>query len=357
MNFNIKKHNLADILNLHFNVFDPLNKFVSKNEFLSIINGYKLLNGKFFPFPIFFNITSSEYKKIKKKKKLNLFFRSKFVCTLLIKSIYTIDKKKVGSKLFKTKDINHPGFKFFLRSGEYFINGEIISFNKNILKNLDFTFPNLIKKKLNKYNLKTIAGFHTRNAPHKSHEWIHDLGIKKCDGLLIHPMTGQFKTREYRDEIIIKTNKFLVEKIYKKKYILFGIFYSYPRYGGPREALLHALIRKNYGCTHFLIGRDHAGINSYYKKYESQELCKKKESQLGIKIIKFKEPFLCKSCNKITNNKKHGCKKLKIKKINGTEIRNFLIKNKKIPEYLMRKQISNLLSKKSLILNSSKKFY
>ena len=107
MNFNIKKHNLADILNIHFHVYDPLNEFVSKNEFLSIINSYKLLNGNFFPFPIFFNITNVEYKKIRNKKKLNLFYRSKLVCTLLIKSIYTIDKKKVGAKLFKTKDIKH----------------------------------------------------------------------------------------------------------------------------------------------------------------------------------------------------------------------------------------------------------
>ena len=351
MRLNIKKNKLADILNLKFGVFDPLKEYVSKSDFISIVNKYRLKNGNFFPFPIFFNIDVLEYKKLKNKKSINLFYKSQKICDLKIKSTYKLNKIEVGKKLFKTNDLNHPGFEYFLNSGDYFIHGEIKNFNFSIMKTLNFTNPSAIKSKILKHNLKSIAGFHTRNVPHKGHQWIHSFGLKNCEGLLVQPMIGQFRSDEYRDKVIIKTNYKLIKNIYKKKNIFFGLFNSYPKYGGPREALLHALVRKNYGCTHFLVGRDHAGIQNYYKKYESQSLCKKNEKLLNIKILKFNEPFLCKSCKKIVNNKNDCCDKNIKKKISGTLIRTLLINKKRIPSYLMHKKISKLLDIKSLIIN------
>ena len=152
-----------------------------------------------------------------------------------------------------------------------------------------------------KSKLKTIVGFHTRNVPHRAHEWIHNFALKKCDGLFIHPLIGQFKKNEYKEKIIIQSNLKLINDIYKNKNIFFGLFNSYPRYAGPREALFHALIRKNYGCTHFMLGRDHAGVGKYYTKYESQKLCIEHEKYLKVKIISFKEPYLCTSCKKVVN--------------------------------------------------------
>ena len=352
MKLNIQKNKLADILNLKFGVFEPLKEYVSKRDFISIVNKHCLKNGKFFPFPIFFNIDVLEYKNIKNKKNINLFYKSKKICELKIKSIYKLNKIEIGKKLFTTNDLNHPGFKYFLNSGDYFIQGEIKNFNYKIMKILNFTYPSIIKSQILKYNLKSVAGFHTRNDPHKGHQWIHSYGLKNCEALLVQPMIGQFRTNEYQDKVIIKTNYKLIKNIYKKRNIFFGLFNSYPKYGGPREALLHALVRKNYGCTHFLVGRDHAGIKNYYKKYESQNLCKKNEKLLNIKILKFKEHFLCKRCKKIVNNKNDCCGKNIKKEISGTLIRNLLIKKKRIPAYLMHKEISKLLSIKSLIINN-----
>ena len=136
---------------------------------------------------------------------------------------------------------------------------------------------------------------------------------------------------------------------------MFGIFNSYPRYGGPREAILHAIVRKNYGCTHFLVGRDHAGFKNFYKKYESQNFCKKNEKKINIKIIKFNEPFLCKKNNKILNNKAK-CEG-KIFQISGTHIRNLLLNNKNIPKDIMRKEISVLLKKGSIIKKTNRNFH
>ena len=163
-------------------------------------------------------------------------------------------------------------------------------------------------------------------------------------------MIGQFKKNEYTEKAILKTNSKLVKKIYKKKNIFFALFNSYPRYAGPREALFHALVRKNYGCTHFLVGRDHAGAKNFYKKYESQKMCLKFQKKLKIKIISFNEPYLCKGCKNIVNKKCYLCKKVDKKLISGTLIRKHLLKKISIPSYFMRKEISSILNNKSIIL-------
>ena len=349
MKLNIRYSNLLDIINLNFNVYYPLKGFVSKGDFLSIVKKYKLTNNKFFPLPIYINISSTLYNKCKKYKKIGVFYKSKRVCDLKIKSFYTLDKMKIGEKIFQTKNIKHPGFNQFLKTGNYFIHCEVKDFNNKIMRYLHFSYPFKLKSMFLRHDLRSIVGFHTRNVPHKAHEWIHAFGLRKCQGLFIQPIIGQFKKNEYNEKIIIKSNLKLIKEIYKKKNIFFGLFNSYPRYAGPREALFHAIVRRNYGCTHFLVGRDHAGVGKFYTKYESQKLCLKYEKDLKIKIIVFKEPYLCIFCKKIVNKKCPNCNKNSKKLINGTMIRKLLSKNLKIPNIYMRKKISNLLGPNSII--------
>ena len=350
MNLKIKLHALTDILNLKLGVYKPLKEFNDANEFKNIVYNYKTKDKKFFPFPVYFNINHKIYKKIKTKKKINLIYKKIKVCEMKIKSFYKFDKKKIGKKIFKTSDKSHPGFNHFLNSGEYFLNGKLSKINSQIFKVINFTKPETVKKKLKQKKIKLIAGFHTRNVPHRGHEWIHNYALRNCKSLLIQPMIGQFKKNEYKDKFIIKTNEYLVKKIYKSQKIIFGLYNSYPKYAGPREAMLHALVRKNYGCTHFLIGRDHAGIKNYYKKYESQKIAKKFERRIGIKILTFKEPFFCNICKNIINKKKNCCKNNTIKKLSGTLIRLKFLQNKKISSNIMRTEISNLVNKNSIIL-------
>jgi len=217
---------------------------------------------------------------------------------------------------------------------------------------LFFSDPQEVLSRIKKAGFKNIAGFHTRNVPHKAHEWIHRYALKICEALMIQPLIGQFKKNEYHEKVIVQSNKKLVNEIYRNKKIFLEFLNSYPRYAGPREALFHAIARKNYGCTHFLVGRDHGGVanaygQNYYKKYESQKLCKKYQSKLGIEIICFREPYYCRVCKKVVNACHHQEKK-RID-INGTRIRNLLISGKKIPNILMRKKISKTLSYNSMI--------
>lgn len=348
----INHQTLTDIINIHYGIFQPLKKFLSKKDFSFVIKKKRLSNGKFFPFPIFFSVNEIEYRRIFNEKKIQIIYDRKLVCILKINSFYKVNKKKIGKKIFNTSNLNHPGFKYFVELGDYNIDCEIKDFNKKILKKINFSNPDKIKKNIKKKKLKTIVGFHTRNVPHRAHEWIHSFGLKNCEGLLVQPMIGQFKNHEYKSKYILDSNKKLVKNIYGRKNILFTVFNSYPRYGGPREALLHALVRKNYGCTHFLVGRDHAGYKNFYKKYESQNFCKKNEKKIKIKILKFKEPFLCKKNKKIFNDKRL-CKGEKFL-ISGTYIRNLLLKKKRIPSTIMRKEISLLLNEDAIIKRTNR---
>ena len=261
-------------------------------------------------------------------------------------SFYTIDKNLFGKKIFGKKFKNHPYFKVFKDENYIFLSFEIHKKfkNKNLLEK--FVKPSVFKKKIKR--LKCLPSFHTRNVPHTAHQWIHQFLFMKYNSLLIHPLIGQYKKGEYNDKYILKTNQ-QASKMLNSKNVFCLPFYSYPRYGGPLEASLHAIVRKNYGCSHFWVGRDHAGYKDFFSKYQSQIFCKKKQKKLNIKIISEKEPFYCKIHKQITNScKNKKCEANKVL-VSGSKIREILLKNNKIPEYLMAKKISQMLNHKSLI--------
>lgn len=331
---------------------------MNEDEFTSVCNNYQLIDKKFFPFPIYLVIANKFQNLCKINSTVKLTYKKKDVCEFFIRSIFTLKKQKkieLGKLLFNTKSISHPGFNFFLNENNLYLSGKIKKINKLVFKKFNFSKPDKIKSHLKK--CKKVVGFHTRNIPHKGHEWIHEYGLNKCKNILIQPIISQFKRGEYTEEAVLKSNEFLVKS---KNNIInnnFRYFFSFinlqPKYGGPRETLLHALIRKNYGCTHFLVGRDHAGFKNFYKIYESQNICKKFENKLKIKILTYKSPKICIKCKIVTNQKcncKNNLNNKFMRDINGSFIRK-LLKNKQVlPPYLINRKYYQNLSIKKLIL-------
>ena len=348
INISINKEQFSDLLNLHYGVFYPLKNFVNYNQFKNILTSQRINNKIFFPLPIFFGIDKINFNKIKNQEYLKLFYKKNFLFLIKIKDIFQIDSNIIGKKIFGKNFEKHPYFIKHIKKNFAYLDFEYKKLNKQKIKNKNFISPQELKFKIK--NKKTLAGFHTRNVPHAAHQWAHIYMIKKYKNILIQPLVGQYKKNEYLDDVIIKSNKIVV-KMYKQNKAFYAPYFSYPRYGGPLEAALHAIVRKNYGCSHFWVGRDHAGFKNFYQKYSSQNFCKKNEKKLGIKIITQREPYFCLSCRKITNKKcfKKSCKNSKKKMISGTIIRNLLKKNKKIPEYLMHRDISKLLNNKSIL--------
>lgn len=347
----INKEQFSDLLNLHYGVFYPLKNFVNEKNFKKILLSNKI-DKDFFPFPIYLGVSKKLYEKYKYQKFLNIYYKKKDIGIININKFFKIKNELFGKKLFGLNYTKHPFYNKFLKENFAFIDFSYKKLNKKSLTHKNFESPQKFKKKLNKKikNRKFLAGFHTRNVPHLAHQWIHRFMLKKYKNILIQPLINQYKDGEYKESIIIKTNKVAVN-MYDKNKAFFSTYFSYPRYGGPCEAALHAIVRKNYGCTHCWIGRDHAGYKSFFKKYSSQKFCKKNEKKIGIKIISENEPYFCSKCQKIVNKKCYpkNCNKKYKKSISGTIIRS-LIKNKKtINNYLMNKNISILLNNNPLI--------
>jgi sulfate adenylyltransferase len=346
-NLNLNYRQFSDLLNLVNNVYLPLKNFPNEKELIEILSKKKYRKS-FFPYPIFFGIGKKIFLKINKKNKLNLIYKKKLIAKIEKINFFFIKKKLVKKYLFTDKLKKHQFNKEYHKIYT-FMNFKISKVIKKNFKHKYFISPKKFIEtyKINKY--KTLAAFHTRNVPHSAHQWIHKFLIKKYQNLLIQPLIGQYKKGEFKDKVILETNKMIAKNYNKKNYVkIFSIpFFSYPRYGGPKEAALHAIVRKNYGCTHFWIGRDHAGLGSFFKKYDSRKYCKKNEKYLGIKIVSKNEPSLCSVCQKISVNK--CCKGGNMEKISGTKIRKLIMNNKNIPEKYMIKFISKRLSKNSLI--------
>ncbi len=346
----IKKKQFSDLLNLIYGVFHPLKNFVNKKEFISILKKNSFKN-YFFPYPVFFGLSKNDYGRIKNKKEIFLSFKKKKLCKISIKKFFQIEKKLFGKIIFGKNFKKHPYYLNFQNDNHIFMYFEIKKIYKSNLKDKNFISPKHFKKKIKKIKKnKFLAGFHTRNVPHKAHQWIHKKMLKNYGSILVQPLLGQYKTKEYKDSIIVKTNKLALEN-YNNTEAFYAPFFSYPRYAGPREAGLHAIVRRNFGCTHFWVGRDHAGYKNFFKIYESQFFCKKNEKKIKIKIISEKEPLLCKGCNEIKNSfcKYLECKNKKKVKISGTKIRKLIMQKKNIPEYLMDSNISKQVSIKSIL--------
>ena len=345
MKFKLNYKQYSDFINVVNNVFYPLKNFVNKQEFNSILQNQKFKD-KFFPFPIFFSLNKNQFNKIKNVKKLTLTYKSKNIAEINELEFFSINPILLGKKIFGNKFKTHPYYKIFIKENYIFVNFNIIKKFQHKVEIEGFISPFNFKKKIR--NIKYLPSFHTRNVPHNAHQWIHRFLLKKFGSLLIHPLIGQYKSGEYKDSIIMKTN-IKASKLLNNKKVFCLPFISYPRYGGPLEAALHAIVRSNYGCTHFWVGRDHAGYKKFFSKYQSQKYCRFNEKKLKINIVSENEPYFCKMCGAVTNKcKKKACVKNQIL-ISGTKIRKYLINKRKIPTHLMSKEISSLINFNSLI--------
>jgi len=340
----LSQNQFSDLLNLTNNVFFPLKNFVNKNEFELIVNESRYKK-KFYPFPIFFGINKFTFEKIKYEKKIHLYYKKKIVAIISKPNFFDLNKKNFGKKIYGKNYINHPYFKKFNSENYKFMNFKISELFKSKVNKKKFISPKQFLSSIKNDKIKNISAFHTRNVPHQAHQWIHKFLLKKSDTLLIQPLIGQYKIGEYKDDTIIKTNK-IIAKTYKKKVQVIP-FFSYPRYAGPKEAALHAIVRKNYGCSKFWVGRDHAGIGKFFNKYASQKFTKKNEKKIGLKIISEKEPYYCRKHLEILNNCR--CSKNRKVLISGSKIRKLILKKKKISNLLMNPLISKFLNKDSII--------
>ena len=272
--------------------------------------------------------------------------------------LYKKAQEKVFAKnIFKTLDIKHPGVEDLFEMKEYLVGGKILLFDnkEDLFEEYNFT-PENIRKIFQGRGWNNVVAFQTRNVPHRGHEFLQKEALKKVDGLFVQPVIGKKKLEDFKDEYIISCYETLIDKYYPKNKVVLGILPLKMRYAGPKEAVFHAIIRKNYGCSHFIVGRDHAGVGNYYGPFEAQEIFDNfKENEIGVEILKFPEIVYD------NKRKKHcfidECDENDAISFSGTRLREDVKAKKDSPEYLVRPEVYNVLtnSKNSLVDHMYKK--
>lgn len=322
--------------------FSPLNGFCSKEEINSILDNFKTPSGFTWTIPIVFQYNKGPVAKGENIILKNASTGGEFL--IIVSDVFTLDLEKYCEKMFMTKDLTHPGVKYVNEQGNVFIAGEIFPLKHNHLQFAGYQYtPKQLRKIFKQKGWRKIVGFHSRNIPHQAHEYIQRkaLEMSMADGLLISPVIGPKKTGDFLEQHILKAYDLLVTHEYfdPSKTLISG-FNTFSRYAGPREAFFTAICRKNMGCSHFIIGRDHTGVGSYYSSIDLQEYARQL-GDIGIEILYMSD------CSYDPTRKEYffqnGVIDNKAQAISGTSVRQLLINHHEIPEWLVRPEISQYL--------------
>ncbi len=336
---------VKDVKNIAEGVYSPLEGFLKEEDFLSVCERMRLKDGTVWPIPIVLDISKEDIKRIEKKEKVLLVSKEgKPIAILKDFQIYSNKKDFFVESVFGTKDRNHPGVNDVYEQKEFLIGGEIelLDEEKDYYPEHYLT-PTETREIFQKKGWHKVAAFQTRNVPHRGHEFLQKETLKVVDGLFIQPVIGEKKLNDFKDEYIIVSYDVLIERYYPKDKVVFGILPLKMRYAGPREAVFHGLVRKNFGCTHFIVGRDHAGVGNYYPPFAAQEIFNNfKKEEIGIEVLKYPEVVYCPSCKKhvFLNDCPHQEKIF----FSGTKLRNFIKNKVQPPSYLIRPEVYYFLT-------------
>jgi len=346
----ISDNKIQEVYNISNGVYAPLVGFLREEDFLGVLHSMRLLGGVVWSIPIVLDVSKNEYLELNSEKDLLLVNRDgEEVAVLKDVEIYFFDKNNYASSIFGTVDLNHPGVAELMKGNDYLVGGDVeVVNNKFDFSNFsDYYFtPGQTRKIFNDKGWKSVVAFQTRNVPHRSHEFLQKLALEEVDGLMVQPVIGKKKKGDFCDDVIIESYKILLEDYYCDDKTFLNILPLEMNYAGPREALHHALIRKNYGCTHMIIGRDHAGVGDYYDSYAAHDIFDNfTENELNIKILKYGNVSHCLDCGelKMDNTCNHG-NKSKFH-ISGTKMREMIKNGNELPESLIRKEVSEYLLK------------
>ncbi|MFX1419564.1 MAG: sulfate adenylyltransferase [Promethearchaeota archaeon] len=332
------------IKNIAFGVFSPLEGFMNENDYKYVLEHMYLESNLAWPIPIVLDIFEEKAKSFNIDDRILLVDSLENPIALMaVEDIYNYNKKEFAEKIYGTLDKNHPGVASLFKMKDKLVGGEIFLINKP--KSL---FPELDLKPIETrvlYKQKKwdrVVAFQTRNPPHLGHEYLQKAGLTYVDGLFINPVIGKKKIGDFLDEVIIRTYQVLIKEYFPRDRVVLSTFETEMRYAGPKEAIFHAIARKNYGCDHIIIGRDHAGVGDYYGPYEAHNIFDQ-FPDLGIEPIKFRSFSKCNKCNSIINDKICPHPPEMQNFFAGTEIRNALQSGKTPDPEVMRPEVAKVI--------------
>ena len=335
---------VSDLEMIAIGGFSPLTGFMNQSDYKRVVSQMRLTNGVAWSIPITLSVTEEVANSFKEGDLIRLDNQNgEFIGVLEFSEKYHYDKKQEAINVYRTDEDKHPGVQVVYNQGTVNIAGDVWLLERK--ENPQFPKyqidPAESRKMFREKGWKTIVGFQTRNPIHRAHEYIQKCALETVDGLFLHPLVGATKSDDIPADVRMRCYEILLENYYPDDRVILAINPAAMRYAGPREAIFHALVRKNYGCTHFIVGRDHAGVGDYYGTYDAQHIFDEFEpGELGIIPMKFEHAFYCTRTKQMATAKTSPSLPEERIHLSGTKVREMLRRGESPPAEFSRPEVA-----------------
>lgn len=340
--------NLSDLELLAHGAMSPLTGFMGQTDYERVVREMRLSNNLLWSLPVTLPVDREVASVLKIGQEIALCQDGAVLAVMEIAELYEYDKQHEAEAVYGTIDEKHPGVARLFLQGDILVGGEIWAVNLPAAARSEFPelrhTPAQTRRMFARRGWRRIVGFQTRNPIHRAHEYIQKAALEIVDGLFIHPLVGETKPDDIPADVRIASYQAILRDYYPAESVLLGVFPAAMRYAGPREAIFHALVRKNYGCTHFIVGRDHAGVGDFYGTYDAQRIFENfKKDEVGIEILPFDYTFYCQKCGMVVSSKTCPHDRENWIFLSGTQVREMLERGEMLPPEFTRPEVSKVL--------------
>jgi sulfate adenylyltransferase len=342
----LSERSLADLECLANGIYSPLEGFVSEADYRSIVETMRLANGTVWSIPITLQVGEEAAGQYPAGQDVALTAGGEVLAVMSVTDVYRPDQTFEAEQVYRTSDSKHPGVAAMMAAGSVYLGGPISLVGKLPEGEFDAYkfYPKATRAAFAEKGWGTIVAFQTRNPIHRAHEYITKIALESVDGLFINPLVGTTKSDDVPASVRMQCYNILIDRYYNKDKVFLGVYPAAMRYGGPREAILHAISRQNYGCTHLIVGRDHAGVGDYYGTYDAQEIFEEfAEGDLLITPMKFEHAFYCTRTQQMATPKTTSSTPEERIQLSGTKVRAMLSNGELPPPEFSRPEVAQIL--------------